>query len=164
MCGGTLTNEGKPLQMIDFVKLEFDDETEERLFEFCREHHLGLADSYQSPKDFKFHVTVMYSKATNPDFPEGERDFASQDLRPESFDMFGPENNLLALRVHRSEALLSLFDHYLSTYGHVSEFMPYRPHVTIRGCGADVAKRIKSFPLPDFDLRAVRLVHKVKLA
>lgn len=150
--------------MIDFAKLEFDDATEERLFEFCRTHHLGLADSYLSPKDFKFHVTVMYSKVTNPDFPEGDRDFAPQDLRPECFDMFGPENTLLALRLQRSEALLSLFDHYLSTYGHVSEFMPYRPHVTIRGCSPDVAKRIRSIPLPGFDLRAVRLVHKCKLA
>ncbi len=150
--------------MIDFSKLEFDDATEQRLFDFCRTHHLGLADSYLSPKDFKFHVTVMYSKVTNPDFPEGERDFAPQVLRAESFDLFGPDNNLLALRLHRSESLQTLFEHYQTTYGHVSEFMPYRPHITIRGCDLDVKKRIKSIPLPDFDLRAVRLIHKVKLA
>lgn len=150
--------------MIDFAKLEFDDTTEDRLFDFCRAHRLGLAEAYQSPKDFKFHVTVMYSKVTNPDFPEGERDFEPQNLRAECFDMFGPDNDLLALRLHRSEALLSLFDHYLSTYGHVSEFKPYRPHITIRGCAPDVQKRIKGIPLPDFDLHAVRLIHKVKLA
>jgi 2'-5' RNA ligase len=152
--------------MIDFAKLEFDDATEGLMFEFCKTHRLGLADlddrSSLSPGDFKFHVTVMYSKVTNPMFPEGARDFVPHVLRPERFDMFGADNDILVLRLYRDDVLAALFDHYRETYGHVSEFMPYRPHVTIRGSGAGVKDRLQQLPLPDFDLRALRLVHKVK--
>lgn len=154
------------MQKIDFAKLEFDDETQERLFAFCKAHRLGLADvddqSHLKPKDFKFHITVMYSKVTNPEFMEGETDFFSHVVQPVSYDMFGPDLDLLVLRLEADEALTNLFDHYVSRYGHVSDFIPYKPHVTIRGSSAGARERLAALPLPDFELRATRLTHKVK--
>lgn len=153
-------------QKIDFVKLEFDDRTTELLFDFCRIHRLGLANvddqSSLSAADFRFHVTVMYSKVTSPKFPEGEFDVDPLILQPDSFDMFGPNADILALKLHHDGALADLFDHYGNTYGHVSDFVPYRPHVSIRGSGVGMKDRILRLPLPDFDLRAHRLIHKVK--
>jgi 2'-5' RNA ligase len=154
--------------MIDFAKLELDEQTTELLFEFCRTHRLGLADvddqSSLSAADFKFHVTVMYSKVTSPMFPEGERDFSPHVLQPEGFDLFGPENDILVLKLQCDDVLAGLFDHYRVTYGHVSDFMPFRPHITVRGGDAGLKDRIAAIPLPDFDLRASRLIHKVKAA
>lgn len=154
--------------MIDFSKLEFDDLTTTRLFDFCMVHRLGLADaedrSSLSPGDFKFHVTVMYSKVTNPAFKEGEREFAPHVLTPDAFDMFGPDNDILVLKLRRDEVLTGLFDHYRDTYGHVSEFMPFQPHISIRGSGIGARDRIGSLPMPDFELNAERLIQKIKSA
>jgi hypothetical protein len=152
--------------MIDFVKLVLQEQTNESLLEFCKTHRLGLADtddqSSLSAADFKFHVTVMYSKVTNPAFREGECDFVHHVLQPEAFDMFGPNHDILALGLHADGVLTGLFDFYGEAYGHVSDFMPYRPHITIRGGNADMRSRIGSIPLPDFELRTHRIVHKVK--
>lgn len=155
-------------QKIDFAKLELDDRSTELLFDFCKVHRLGLADvDDQSPlsaADFKFHVTVIYSKRTNPEFQEGEFEVDAISLKPESFALFGPNADILALKLHPDATLTGLFDHYRSTYGHVSDFMPYRPHVSIRGSNAGLKDRLKDIPLPDFDLRADRIVHKLKIA
>ena len=155
------------MQKIDFAKLEFDDETEESLLAFCKAHRLGLADvddqSLLKAKDFKFHVTVMYSKVTHPEFRDGETDFLAHVVQPVSYDMFGPDRDLLVLRLHADKVLTNLFDHYVSRYGHVSDFAPFNPHVTIRGSSASARDRLAALPLPDFELRATRLTHKVKI-
>ncbi|MCV9964089.1 hypothetical protein OIU34_19595 [Pararhizobium sp. BT-229] len=154
--------------MIDFSKIEFDDLTTRRLFDFCVTHRLGLADvadqSPLSPADFKFHVTIMYSKVTNPMFEEGERDFTPHVLTPDAFDMFGPNNDILVLKLRLDDVLASLFDHYREAYGHVSEFMPFQPHISIRGSGIGAKDRIESIPMPDFELRARRLIQRIKTA
>lgn len=145
----------------------FDKETEERLFEFCKTHRLGLASdgdhSRLKLKDFKFHVTIMYSKVTSPDFIEGEFALpAPHVVRPMSYDLFGPDLDLLVIRLVPDAVLSGLFEHSVTDYGHVSDFMPFRPHVTIRGSSADIRDRLSLLPLPDFDLRAERVVQKVK--
>ncbi|NTF16823.1 hypothetical protein G6L37_00090 [Agrobacterium rubi] len=155
------------MQKIDFVKLEFDDETQGRLFEFCRIHKLGLADcgdpSRLTSKDFKFHVTIMYSAVTSQLFREGEfRLHVPCILTPVSYDMFGPENDKLVVLIDPRKDLSDLFEHYGSTFGHVSDFTPFRPHLTIRGTSAGAKDRMSTLPLPDFALRANRLIHKVK--
>lgn len=154
--------------MIDCARLEFDAETVYNLFDFCREHRLGIAaDDNQSkitPDDFKFHVTVIYSRITNPFFQEGNQDFTPHILQPDEFDLFGPEEDLLVLKIRCDAMLLELNEHYKQTYGHVSDFTPYRPHLTIRGRIEGVRDRISEIPLPKFALRADRLIHKIKNA
>jgi hypothetical protein len=154
--------------MIDFSKLEFDDLTTERLFDFCMDHRLGLADvddrSSLTPRHFKFHVTIMHSKVTNSLFEEGEQKFGPHLLMPVAFDLFGPNNDILALKLRADAVLTDLFGHYGNKYGHVSEFMPFQPHVSIRGGNAGVKDRIGLLPMPAFDLRAERLVQKKKIA
>jgi 2'-5' RNA ligase len=154
--------------MIDFAKLQFDELTTDRLFEFCMSNRLGLASSEErsnlKPANFKFHVTIMYSKVKSLGFKEGEMGFGPHVLIPEAFDMFGPENDILVLKLRRDNVLEALFDHYRDTYGHVSDFMPFQPHISIRGSSVGVRDRIASLPMPHFDLRADRLVQKVKSA
>lgn len=154
-------------QLVDFVKLEFDEGTNERLLDYCKAHRLGHADrddqSALSAADFGFHVTVMYSKETNPAFPVGEFDVGPYRLRPEAFDMFGPDREILVLKLRRDKPLTELFDHYRNAYGHVSDFMPYLPHVSIHGSGAEVKDRLSRIPLPDFELCANKLIQKVKV-
>lgn len=153
--------------MIDFTKIEFDDPTKQQLFNFCLTHRLGLADvedqSGLTPQDFKFHVTVMYSRVTNPSFQEVERGHDPQLLVPEGFELFGPNRDILALTLRDDPILTGLFDHYSEKYGHVSEFMPFRPHISIRGGSVGVKDRIASLPLPDFELRVDRLIQKRKI-
>jgi 2'-5' RNA ligase len=154
--------------MIDYARLEFDKETASNLFNFCLEHRLGVADvddqSKVSLDDFKFHVTVIYSRTTHPDFHEGDRDFKPHILQPDAFDLFGPDKDLLVLKIQCDTVLLELNEHYKATYGHVSDYTPYRPHLTIRGPISSVRDRIKEIPLPEFELRADRLIHKIKIA
>ncbi|MCS4090177.1 hypothetical protein [Rhizobium sp. BK176] len=153
--------------MIDFAKLEFDDLTSKRLFDFCVENRLGMAEaddrSSLTPKDFKFHVTVMYSRVTNPAFEEIQQSYGPHVLVPEAFELFGPNRNILALTLRDDPVLTEIFDHYGEKFGHVSEFTSYRPHVSIRGSSADVKDRIASLPLPDFELRVDRLIQKRKI-
>lgn len=153
--------------MIDYVRLEFDATTKGNLFQFCLEQRLGLADvGDQSPlttDHFKFHVTIMYSKVTNSAFEEGIRDFKPHILQPDAFDMFGPEKDHLVLRLHPDTVLTELHDYYRLTYGHVSDFSPFLPHLTIRGSDAKAKNRIDTLPLPNFELRAERLIHQIKI-
>ena len=152
------------MELIDYAKLTFDDETERLLFDFCRELDLGHAAAYGEPGDFKFHVTVMYSSVTSPHFKEGlVEGFSPLILRPECWDLFGSEGNHLVLRLHLGQELSELYGHYPKTYGHVSDFAPYRPHVTIAGGETSDRRRLAKIPVPSFALRADKLVHKVKL-
>jgi 2'-5' RNA ligase len=152
--------------MIDYSKIEFDDLTQKRLFDFCLTHRLGLADiddqSSLAPADFKFHVTIMYSKVNNPMFEDGVRDVSPHVFSPEAFDLFGPNNDILVLKLSLDGVMKNLFNHYRDTYGHISEFMPFQPHISIRGGAIGVRDRIASLPMPDFELRAQRLVQKRK--
>lgn len=151
---------------IDFVKLEFDGLTTDRLIEFCKVHRLGLAGTGQAEPltkdDFGFHLTVMYSRVNSPKFEVGETQVHPYRLRPASFDVFGPNGDILVLKMHRDKELLDLFEHYRTTYGHVSDFPDYAPHVSIRGSDEGQRARFREIPLPDFDLFADRLVHKLK--
>jgi hypothetical protein len=154
-------------QVIDFTKLEFDDLTTQRLFDFCMENRLGLAEaddqSSLTPQDFKFHVTVMYSHVTNFLFEEGQQEHGPHVLMPEAFELFGPNRDILALTLRTDAILTGLFDHYGEKYGHVTEFMPFRPHISIRGSSVRVRERIASLPLPEFELRVDRLIQKRKM-
>ncbi|TLX17074.1 hypothetical protein [Rhizobium sp. MHM7A] len=154
--------------MIDYSRLEFDEQTTNNLFDFCLAHRLGLADIDDQSKlrvdEFKFHMTIMYSKVMSPLFREGLQEFTPHILQPETFAMFGPNEDMLVLKLHCDDVLNELFMHYRSVYGHVSDFMPFRPHITMRGNSAGVRERIKTLPLPEFAIRADRLIHKVKTA
>lgn len=153
--------------MIDFTKLEFNDLTTQRLFDFCLENRLGLADvddqSALTPQDFKFHVTIMYSHVTSSLFDECQRAYGPHVLVPEAFELFGPNRDILALTLREDSFLTDLFQHYGENYGHVSEFIPFRPHISIRGSSIDMKDRIASLQLPDFELRVDRLVQKRKV-
>lgn len=153
--------------MIDYARLEFDEETTRNLFDFCLEHSLGLADvedrSELTAADFKFHLTLIYSRVTSPLFQEGEQDFSAHILEPMAFDMFGPDEDVLVLKIKADTVLTSLNAHYKAVYGHVSAFDPFRPHITFRGSNAEDKARIKTFPVPRFELRADKLIHKIKV-
>lgn len=152
--------------MIDYARLEFDKMTTKNLFEFCLEHRLGLADVEDQSKlkaaDFKFHLTIIYSRVTNPDFQEGDQDFAGHLLEPTTFDMFGPEEDVLVLKIKPDAVLTSLNAHYKDVYGHIPAFDPFRPHITFRGSNAEDKVKIEKLPVPSFQLRADKLIHKVK--
>lgn len=153
---------------IDLVKIEFDETTNGLLYDYCRENRLGYlrdgARPYLSPEDFNFHVTVMYSRVKGEGFVEGSSQFGPHLLTPQGFDMFGPGNDLLVIKLRRDRVLEELFGHYVEKYGHVSEFLPYRPHITIKGSVAADQERIAELPLPEFDLRAARIVQRKKSA
>jgi len=153
--------------VIDYARLEFDKETASNLFDFCLEHNLGLADIEDKSKltaaDFKFHLTVIYSRVPNPAFREGEQDFTAHVLEPMAFDMFGPDKDVLVLKIKPDSVLTSLNEHYKMVYGHVSDFDPYRPHITFRGNKAADKAKLKLLSLPSFQLRADKLIHKIKV-
>jgi 2'-5' RNA ligase len=152
--------------MIDYARLEFDAETKGNLFDYCLENRVGLADvdnqSSLSPADFKFHLTVIYSSVTNPSFLEGEQDFKPHLLEAKAFDMFGPDEDVLVLKIKLDDVLTSLNEHYKATYGHIPVFDPFRPHITFRGSNSEDKTRVKKLPVPMFDLRADKLIHKIK--
>lgn len=152
--------------MIDYARLEFDQKTTGNLFDFCLEHRLGLADvddqSTLSPADFKFHLTVIYSKVPSPSFQEGEQDFTPHILEARTFDMFGPDEDVLVLKIKLDDVLANLNEHYKVVYGHVPAFDPFRPHITFRGSNAEDKARIRTLPVPRFELRADKLIHKIK--
>jgi hypothetical protein len=110
--------------------------------------------------DFKFHITVMYSKVAHNKFMDGEYDIYPFTLKPESLQMFGPNNDILAIKLRQEKLFKNLFDYYCNSYGHISDF-PCNPHVSIRGSSEDYKDRIRSIPLPDFNLVVNKLIHKV---
>ncbi len=152
--------------VIDYARLEFDEATTQNLFDFCLEHKLGLADVEDQSKlkaaDFKFHVTIIYSRATNPSFPEGDQVFTGHTLEATTFDMFGPDEDVLVLKIKPDAVLTSLNAHYKDVYGHVPAFDPFRPHITFRGSNAEDKAKIASLPVPSFQLYADKLIHKIK--
>jgi 2'-5' RNA ligase len=152
--------------VIDYARLEFDEATTGNLFDFCLQHRLGLADvedrSKLKPADFKFHLTIIYSRVTNPDFNEGEQDFSAHILEPMTFDMFGPDEDVLVLKIKPDGVLVNLNEHYKAAYGHVPAFDPFRPHITFRGSNAADKPKIKALTVPTFQLRADKLIHKIK--
>lgn len=153
--------------IVDFCKLELDAQTEQNLYEFCLDNRLGLANSVHhyelQPKDFKFHLTIMYSKTLSEEFEDKTLLFGPHVLKPTEFAMFGPDNDMLVLKIDPDGVLTDLHEHYVHRYGHVSDFPMFRPHITIRGSDITAQKRIGKLPLPDFDLVATTLVHKKKL-
>lgn len=153
--------------LINYVRLEFDNRTTERLFDYCRKHKLGLLDAEDQssvlPEDYKFHITVMYSKVAHPKFVDGEYDIYPFSLKPDALQMFGPNHDVLAIKLKHEKLFSNLFEYYGSTYGHVSDF-PCNPHVSIRGSNAEYKDRLRSIPLPDFYLIVNKLIHKVKTA
>lgn len=153
---------------IDFAKLEFDGLTKARLLRFCTDHRLGLAASADpstlTADDFGFHLTVTYSRVNSPAFQPGEFDVEPYRLRPLSYDVFGPEADILVLKLHPDEEIVKLAERYRDVHGHVSDFGQYAPHVSIRGSDAATRSRIREIPLPDFDLFADRLIQKHKAA
>jgi len=152
---------------INYVRLEFDTETIDRLYGYCREHKLGLFDgageNAVAAADFKFHLTVIYSSVAHPNFVEGEYDIRPLEMQPEELRMFGPNNEIAAIKLKKNPGFANLFDHYRTTYGHVSDY-PLNPHVSIRGSNAGYAARLPAIPMPDFPLIANRLIHQIKQA
>ena len=154
--------------LINYVRLEFDNRTTERLFDYCRINKLGLLDSEDesspvSSEDYKFHITVMYSKVAHPKFVDGEYDVYPFSLKPDVLQMFGPNHDILAIKLKQEKLFSNLFEYYEDSYGHVSDF-PCNPHVSIRGSNAGYKDRLPNIPLPDFNLVVNRLIHKVKEA
>lgn len=152
---------------IDLVTLGFDKETEENLFSYCKINHLGIATRENQDAltiaDFKFHVTVMYSLTHNPLFLEGEKLCEPFLCKPIEFDFFGPERNLLVLKLAESADLLTLHAEYIKLYEHKSAYDPFRPHLTIKGAGLECKDRISEIRLPDFDIRATKITHRIKV-
>lgn len=153
-------------KLINYVRLEFDNRTNERLFEYCQNNRLGLLDvedqSSVSAVDFKFHITVIYSKVAHSKFLDGEYDIYPFALKPDVLQMFGPNHDILALKLKQEKLFSNLFEYYVNSYGHISDF-PCNPHVSIRGSNAGYKGRLRSIPLPDFNLVADKLIHKVKI-
>lgn len=153
--------------LINYVRLEFDNRTTERLFDYCRKNKLGLLDTEDAssvlPEDCKFHITVMYSKLAHPKFEDGLYNIYPFALKPDALQMFGPNHDILAIKMKQDKLFSNLFDYYSKSYGHISDF-PCNPHVSIRGSNAGYKDRLKSIPLPDFNLVVDKLIHKVKTA
>lgn len=157
----------KDFPVIDYARLEFDETTTNHLFQFSLDHNLGLADvkdrSRLKVDDFKFHLTIIYSRVNSPYFLEGEQDFSGHILQPTTFDMFGPNEDVLVLKIKADAVLTSLNAHYKDVYGHVPAFDPFRPHITFRGSNSSNKAKIEKLPVPSFQLRADRLIHKIKV-
>jgi hypothetical protein len=150
--------------VVDYSRLEFDEGTESALFEYALVHKLGLAASdigtSLGPKDFKFHVTIFYSSVQHVDFQPGRFDIEPIDLIPKQFQLFGELNDHLVVELVPSDALLAVRDHYRIRYGHISDFEPYRPHITFRGPPVPGFTGLESLSLPAFKLRACRIIHE----
>lgn len=153
-------------KVINYAKLTLDNRTTERLFDFCREHQLGLLggdDQAQvSADDFGFHITVMYSQVAHPQFKDGVYDIYPMSLRVDMFSMFGPNHDILALKLKKEKLFINLHEYYLQTYGHVSDF-PANPHISIKGSKVEDKERVYRLPRPTFDIVANKLTHKVKI-
>lgn len=151
---------------VDFTKIEFTAETKAELFNFCVANRLGLAGDSSgsgiSAEDFNFHVTIMYSRVNSPDFAECAFEFGPHVVAPVGYDLFGPEGDLLVLKLDPEGILHDTHENYRQKYGHVSDFPDFKPHVTIRGMNLIPADRLHTLPLPAFELRVDRLVQKLK--
>ncbi len=151
---------------IDLATLMFDFETEGNLFSYCVENRLGIAsreDSQMlSPASFKFHVTIMRSEVTSPDFKEGIIGFGPHICKPVGFDFFGPDCDLLVLKLEADKTLQELHAHYQKDYGHVYGY-EFNPHITIKGAGLEAKNTLGKLSLPNFALRVDKLIHRIKV-
>lgn len=156
----------KHLPHADYARLEFEEETADRLFGYCMDHDLGLAGGGHRDSltvaDFAFHVTLVYSSVSHPSFRDAS--FAVEPLRllPKRFQIFGAEEPRVVLEFELDSALLALFESYVANFGHRPDFDPYRPHLTFRGSNGAGEADLDGLPLPDFPIVASRVVHEVR--
>lgn len=156
----------KRFSQANYSRLEFDAETEAHLFDYSVRNRLGIAnrESGDEPKveDFRFHVTLVYSGVTHPSFHDGSFDIEPFRLLPKRFQIFGAAEPRLVLEFRLDERLQGLFQHYREAFGHQPDFEPFRPHVSIKGTkGADDSLAL-GLDMPDFPMRACRIVHEVR--
>lgn len=151
---------------VDLVKITFDRETENNLFEYCLKHRLGIAGVQNvdaiKPADFNFHITIMHSVIQSSEFKEGVCDFGPHICNMDDFDYFGPENELLVLKIEHDGVLNDLHEYYKRLHSHIPSYNPFRPHITIKGAGRETQSRLKEIPRPQFQLKATHLIHKLK--
>lgn len=150
----------------NYSRLEFDDRTAGLLFDFCVENRLGIASADGagniSAKDFKFHVTLIYSAVTHPSFLDTSFEIDPIQLIPKQFQCFGSDERQLVLEFDVDARLQSLFRHYEETFGHKSDFHPYRPHLTIKGTRGADDESFRGLTIPRFPMTACRIVHEVR--
>lgn len=148
----------------NYARLEFDAETANRLRDFCVELRIGIAKTKVSvtADDFKFHVTVIYSCVTHPSFQNGSFLIEPLLLKPKQFQLFGIDEPRLVLEFELDEPLMRLFKHYQREFGHQPDFDPYRPHVSFQGTKGSGVEAMLGLPIPNFPIRASRIVHEVR--
>lgn len=138
-----------------YIAVNYDDETQKKMREFCDEHGFDISIKYdgekQDPDKFIFHSTIWYTESEHG-FNNGTKE-RQIEATPKSFALFGENEDILVIEVE-SDELTKLHEHLKKRYSMEGKWPDYKPHVTI--CGG--WENGLPSTLPDFNLTGNEIV------
>lgn len=143
-----------------FVSIYYDEETSDKLREYCYENGIDLTkdfdDSNQAPEEFDFHTTIFFS-SNESSIPESNQRLNESIVFPDHFEMLGLEKNILVLKV-KSATIRGLRTYY-EELGLEDTWPLYKPHVTL-SYNKEIKYDLTRLEIPKFELVFNRLVVK----
>ncbi len=136
-----------------YVAAIYDDETQQKLREYCIKHGFDLTKSYsgkeQKPEDFEFHSTIFYTKSTHI-ISNGIQQKEKMEVTPTEITYLGENYDIPVLKI-KSDSLLWFRKHYEEEYNMEDYWDSYKPHISL-SYNREIHPDPDKIPLPDFPL------------
>lgn len=116
-----------------FVCLEFDDSTNEKLYQFAMDNGFDLSIKYdgtkQNPKNYLFHTTIYYSSSYHDTKPQ------NISLDPfkvylDKFELLGENNDVPVIKLKVEGEIKRIRDHF-TNQGYKDNWPDYKPHISL---------------------------------
>jgi hypothetical protein len=116
-----------------YIEVQYNPVTQGYLREYCLDNDFDLSTRFdgtdQTAQAFDFHTTVWYT-SNSVVMPTYSQDIAINDIVPNGFALFGPDENILVLEIDSAE-IRAMRDMLGDKYGLEDEWPDYRPHITL---------------------------------
>ena len=135
-----------------FVSIGTTDETKARLIHYSQDQGFDVLARFDGGKldraiDQYYHITVFYSNNyPSIPLPEKEYELPVFEVKPISFELLVPNNNILSLVIEQNYSLNAIYECFSVEFGLKSDFPVWKPHITV-----------------DYDYKGDRDLSKLKL-
>lgn len=139
-----------------FVGAFFDDETNERLMQYAKEHGFDLTQSFSGEtimeKDFDFHITILFEKVELEEKESETLWISPFQVQVIGFDKFGENHNIPVMLIASAD-----IERYRERMVASETPRPYRQHISL----SYVDRPILDLPIPDFPIVVNRIIEKI---
>ena len=137
-----------------YIALYCDEETSQKLREWCDSNGFDLTKSYDGkelePGEFKFHSTIWHTTSKHH-LENGKTKITPVRAEIKSFECLGENNDIPVLKL-KSDELVELREKYQSEYNMEDQWPDYKPHVSLSYDRRDYTDELNRLTLPDFDV------------